>query len=296
MKRFIQIVLFCSLSSLLSAQSNFRINVGKPIAAQAQLQEPGDSVSVDPTTQAIVANSRGRTVRLPVSHRVFPLWNCDLSKSGSDYKYLCVLSNQNGAAQRIIGFAIESATPERVKIATVGSWKHTGIAMVNQPFTLHFVNVVRDDSSTDVMSAGRTSGLFTLTSDLLLGLIQIEIGASELPTNLGEKSIGEQLDEVSPWVNLKLLELDTRERHMAYIPAIGPKVSPESDSLQRIKNEFAKAAGMKEFGPWRQRLSDLAKKSTSADLSSQLRVLPNVAGLPSLFRQAMLWRFERLPQ
>jgi hypothetical protein len=277
--------------SMLPAQE-LKVRAGTPSGPPAAQREAGDAVTLEPASGDLIVTSRGQTLRFPASNRVEPQWACNVSMMAAAFTYECTMANGPGALQRIPAFSIECPHPERVSILTPGAWKSIK-GPVRGEFTLTFVNFVNEHPSPNVLSGGRKTGAFRFTSDLMPGLVKVEVVPSEPSLSPNDKTEGEKLESVSPWVQERILALDARERRMRYLTAIGPKIAPESDSVDRVRVELASAAFIGIF-PWKPGLSAAVRSSSPGELSSLVGALSGGSDMAMVFRQSILWRLERL--
>ncbi len=284
------LALICAATA--TAQSKLKVSAGQPNLPDKPKSEPGDEVFLDASSKEIVVRSRGVSLRIPERNKIDPIWACEVQKSGSQFSYECSMANGPNAQKRISGFGIQCLYPERVQSFGKDSWVPIPRGPAQMIFSIIFIHVVKDEDFGNHLTRGKIAGPFRLVSELLPGLVRVEVHA-EQERSREAVSIQEGLDSISPWAKLRADELDTRERHVKYVFGIGPKVAPEGDSLKNIQSELAIASGLEGFELWSTKLRSLGRDE-GGDIASELMSLPTSSSLATQFRQAMLWRLEAL--
>jgi hypothetical protein len=268
---------------------------GPLVASPAhQTKEPGDDVVVRPDG-VIVATPRSRSFHFLPTNRVAPAVNVSYTSANGRVVYQYQISN--GAGAQAIG-AFELAVGVPVDIDTPEPWRALKVQRSNaQPF-LGFLRVVRDGEERGRLSGGIRLDPIRLTSDFAPGLIETtfhgepQSAASMLQAH--GMTAGEFLNAASPWVQQRLAELDTQDRHRLRTLTIGPVAPLSADPVLAVRAEIERATQWPQLSTLR---DHALKSSAPAEKTALIAWLSNVRsasepGLVTEFIAAMHWRLQ----
>lgn len=284
-------IIYCG-AAFSQQKNSLQLKIGKPTAAAVPAKEPGDDVTIDAVSEDIVVSSRGQSFNIPKGENLAVEWDCTVGRASTTITYVCYLTNAAASTANVTAFMIRSAPLEKVSVAPPGSWKMSP-SMDSKDAVINFVFVPREDRPADLLKPGVRSDAFNFESQLLPGLVELEIILPPILPKPGQKSFGELLEGVSQWANSEILRLDTRDRHVRRLVGIGPKAAPGQDSYELIRMELERTRTLPHFRVWNDELTTLSRVENS-NLSSLINRLAADTPSRSALRQGLLWRLDSL--
>lgn len=295
------LLLVLSLALAASAQQNenkVRMEiraVGKPIPPPPPKAEPGDSVEMDRDTGAIVATSRGLSFTFRKHNFMGPLLRVSYSAVGDQVEYLYTLANGSGSANTISSFALYLPDPAAAQAAPPSPWQPIPVLTPSAPETppLLFARVDLEGTGVGRLSAGQQMGPFALRAPGMPGLIRVVFRPERTGPKAGEVAEGDYFFGSSPWVQARILELDTHDRHEIRTWTIGPKRGVPYNDLTTIRAEIREGAQVPEFARNAVEIVAIASLPDPAAIRSRLEKLPSTS-FQKEWVQALLWRLDRI--
>jgi hypothetical protein len=258
--------------------------------------EPGDDVKIEAATGELVATSRGLTMRF--RHRAAemkPRVDASLFElSPNTHRLEYRLTNAPDATLAIGGFLLEYPDPSSVNWSLPSGWAAIPRGNRLLPPAVLLTKITPD--SYERLSAGQTVS-FLASGPALPGVIRYTILPEPVRFKPGELTDGQFFDGASAWVRMKMLELDTPDRHEAKGVLIGAKIAAGQDGIDKLYAEFREASESRELSTAsRESFVSLSQTKLTKD---QLRVVISGMSTPTAFerafRQAMLLRLSHLP-
>lgn len=297
--RYLLIVISLALAaSAQQAEKKFKLELrleGKPMPPPPPEAEPGDSVEMDRDTGAIVATSRGRSFTFRKHTFMGPLLRVSYSEVGDQLEYLYTLGNAAGSANTISAFALSLPEPTAVQAKAPSSWGHLSILQPAAPRvpSLAFLNVEKDGTETGRLSAGRQMGPFRIKAPGMPGLVGVVFTPEPDPPKPEGQNDGDFFFGFSPWVQARVLELDSPDRRELRSWTIGPKRGSAGNDLAAIQTEIREGALVPEFGRNAVEIMAIAALSDPAAIRGRLEKL-TATPFQREWVKALLWRLDRL--
>jgi hypothetical protein len=213
-------------------------------------------------------------------------------------QYEYTISNGPGA-DSISSFSLGISVP--VDPVVPEPWKALPINKLNEAPSLGFLRVAPDTDSRRKLDASVTLPPIRITSDYAPGLIDstfypVPFAMTPAAVANGMKS-GDFFNGSSPWIQQRLLELDTPDRHRLRSLTIGPVIALRADSWQAIRQEIQAATQRPQLSLLGDHIFKTALPTDQAALGAwlqDLRKQTSVDGIVSDFLDAMLWRLRQL--
>jgi len=239
--------------------------VGGPIPIE---KEPGDNIIVRPDG-TIIATSRTRSFNFPVTNRMLPRVAVSYSIVNGRVQYEYTISNGPGA-DSISSFSLTISAP--VDAILPDPWKVLPINKLNEAPSLTFLRVSPDTDSKQKLNASVTLPPIRMTSDHAPGLIEstfypVPFAMTPAAVAFGMTS-GEFFNGSSPWIQQRLIELDTPDRHRLKSLTIGPVIALQADSWQAVRQEIQAATQRPQLSLLRDHIFKTALPSDQAALDS----------------------------
>lgn len=258
-------------------------------------KEPGDKIIVRPDG-TIVATSRARSFSFPVRNRMLPRVAVAYSIVNGRVQYEYTISNGPGA-DSISSFSLGISGP--VDPMVPDPWQVLPIQRLNEESSLGFLRVAPDNDGRRKLNASVTLPPIRITSDLAPGLIDatfypVPFAMTPAASVNGVKA-GDFFSGSSPWIQGRILELDTPDRHRLKSLTIGPVIALRADSWQAVRQEMEAAAQRPQLSLLRDHILKTAPPSEQAALGTWLQDLRrrSSAGIVRDFVDAMLWRLRQ---
>ncbi|MBL8230428.1 MAG: hypothetical protein JNL98_18200 [Bryobacterales bacterium] len=265
---------------------------GGPIPIE---KEPGDKIIVQPDG-TIIATSRARTFRFPVTNRMLPRVAVAYRVVNGRVQYEYTISNGLGA-DSISSFSLGITGPADPIVPD--PWQALPIQRLDEAPSLGFMRVAPDNDERRKLNASVTLPPIRIMSDLAPGLIDttfypVPFAMSPAAVANGVKA-GDFFSGSSPWIQQRILELDTPDRHRLKSLTIGPVIALQADSWQAVRQEIEAAAQRPQLSWLRDHIMKAALPSDQAALGAWLQDLQkrSPAGIVSDFVDAMLWRLRQ---
>jgi hypothetical protein len=279
-----------------STRLELKADPGVPSLPVAPEKEPGDSVIVN-AEGTIVSSSRGQTFRWPLTDQMKPQVDVTYSSLNGRVQYKYQVTNGVGALKSIGALMIQIAPPS--DIVAPSPWTFTRIIKPNEKPAIGLNRLVRNGDTNGLLSAGKTIGPITFTSDLGPGLVDM-IFYPEIDLDFKSEAgltDGQFFNGASPWVQQQLIQLDTPSRHILRSTVIGPSAPLATDSVAQIRSELSAAAAQRsDFTNLRGRLQAAALPSDRLQLGRWISDLQKDSGprVQSAFLSAINWRLQQL--
>lgn len=270
---------------------------GPLVAGPAPIvMEAGDNVTVR-SDGAIVAASRLRSFTFLPTNRMEPNVRVSYALVNGRVQYDYLISNGPGGVNSIDAFALAISAP--ADVVAPDPWTALKINRPNVAPSLGFFQFVKDGDPKARLAAGVRLNPIRVLSDFGPGLIEATFYPD--PASTGSPSAqgladGDFINAASPWVQQRLLELDTPERHQVRGLAIGPVAPLGTDSAEGIRLEIQAATQRPQLSLLRDHILRLPAPAERVALGSWLGQLRKIssAGLVADFVDAMTWRLQRL--
>ena len=174
-------------------------------------------------------------------------------------------------------------------------WKVLPINKPNEAPSLAFLRVAPDNDNKQKLNASVTLPSIRITSDYAPGLIESTFFPVPFAMTPAAVASGDFFDGSSRWIQQRLLELDTRDRHRLKSLTIGPVIALQADSWQAVRQEIQAATQRPQLSLLRDHIFKTALPSDQAALRTWLQDLrkQSPAGIVSDFLDAMLWRLRQ---
>lgn len=266
--------------------------VGGPASV---VKEVGDDVQVR-QDGAIVAKSRSRSHTYLPTNRMHPNVRTAYSLSNGKVEYNYQVSNGPSGVDSIGSFALVISSP--AEIVCPNPWTALKIAKPNESPTLGFLPVVKDGDPKGGLPPGAGLDAIRITSDLGPGLIDTTFYPASVPAGSpgAQRLEADFFNRASPWVQNRLLELDTRDRRQVRGLTIGPVTPLASDSVEQVLAEIQAVIQRPQFAVLRERALLVPAPADSAALQGWLAELRKASplGIVAEFVDAMAWRLQRM--
>lgn len=257
-------------------------------------KEPGDSVVVQPDG-SIVAASRSRSFVFPLANRMEPNVRVSYSLVGNRVQYEYVISNGLGALNAIASFVFAISSPSDTTAPE--PWRAVRISKPNENPSMGFYRLAQDRDERGRLKAGVTLDVIRVVSDHAPGLIETTFHAQPVTQPVGSMTSGEFFNSASPWVQQRLGEIDTKDRHRLRGLTIGPVIPLNTDSLEGIRREIQDAEQHPQFSLLREQIQKRPIPVEPASLNTWLLNFRKLSagGIIVDFVDAMIWRLQRQP-
>ncbi len=258
-------------------------------------KEPGDDITIRPDG-AIVATSRSRSFVFPLTNRMEPVLRVSYRIVNNRVLYDYTLSNGASAAEPISSFMLGIAGEAEVTVPE--PWKAIRVKRPFEPPSFGIGRALPDSEFfKGLLTAGASLTPIRVLCDDAPGLIEATYYPSPVKEPLGEMKDGEFINSASPWVQRRLTELDTADRHHLRGLAIGPVTPLNADSIEVIRKEIQTASQRPQLAALQLQIRNQPFPEEKTGLSRWLADARKQAspGILSEFLDAMIWRLVRLP-
>lgn len=256
-------------------------------------KEAGDEVTIGPDG-AIAARSRSGTFTFPLMNRMAPVSQVTYVVDGGRIRYQFRISNGAGARNAISSFAFEIEAAQDISASP--PWSVLRVSRPAAESQIAFLRRVNDGDSTGLLRAGAGEAVVTLFSEGVPGLIFATFRPNPLEEATMKPEAAGFINSASPWVQQRLLELDTIDRRRVRKLVIGPTIGLAADSAAEIRTAITNASQLPECADLKDYMVAQELPSEVAGLRTWVQAAKKKAprGLSVDFLDAMWWRLERL--
>ena len=261
------------------------------------VKEVGDNVTVR-SDGAIVAASRLRTFTFIPSNRIEPDIRVSYALVNGLVQYDFLISNGPGSANSIDSFVLAISAP--AEVTAPDPWRAIKIDRPTQLPSLGFFRSVKDGDPKARLVAGARLNPIRVLSEFGPGLIEITFHTSDQSSTGKPNALGltaaDFFNAASPWVQQRLVELDTADRRQLRGLSIGPVALLGTDSVKGVTREIHAATQRPQFALLREYMLKLPPPVEPVALTSWLGTLGKLssAGPVADFIDAMTWRLQQL--
>ncbi|MBN9663974.1 MAG: hypothetical protein J0H49_37590 [Acidobacteria bacterium] len=258
---------------------------------------PGDRVYLDEQGDVIaegatLPDGRPFTFRIKKRVHIKPQITSALRPGSAGYEYNFSVANGSGAQQWIQLFWIDVNGSIDARMAPP-YWRVYNIRpMPPQTNRVYIGRQAKDDDSTGRLTAGSSTGPFTLASSWSPGLVRAQfVGYREPPSSTDKQENYESFaGNMSDWLREAINSELTQDRNSVTAYTIGPKVKPGTPGVQAVRSELQESARNAIFSlPERKEMMALASMTNESELRDGLRALhASSSGLSSQFYSALL--------
>jgi hypothetical protein len=209
--------------------------------------------------------------------------------------YSYELLNQVDAEHPFGGVSIPIEEPERTLATAPPGW----VVLPSTQKSILFLQRVRDDELSKMITGGKSAGEFSLKSDRMPGLVLAWFHGGAVEQREPGSGDGERLSGFSPWAQQQVLELEIahpeRSRKFAWI--LAPAVDANEDSLEEVRALIRQAQEIPEAGAIYQRLGTAGKAERFEDVVKAIELAASEAipeTLAHALSHALLLRLEAL--
>lgn len=258
---------------------------------------PGDRVYLDEQGDVVaegatLPDGKPFTFRIKKRVHIKPQITSAVRPGSAGYEYDFSVANGPGAQQWIQLFWIDVNGSVDASMAP-SYWRVYNIRPM-PPLTnrVYIGRQAKDNDSTRRLTAGSSTGPFTLASNWGPGLVRAQfVGYREPPSPTANQEAYESFSgNMSDWLREAINQELTQDRNSVTAYTIGPKVKPGTPGVQAVRSELQEGARNSAFSlSERKQMMALASLTTESELRHGLRALrASASGLSSQFCSALL--------